>query len=97
MAILQFLIAWANAPFTIAAGIAMGFALLSATGLLGLLGGSEDGEANHEVEHELDHELDHEVDGEGDDEVDTPGIGAIFLVPLGMGDVFNLISISRGS
>ena len=42
-----FLIAWANAPFAVAAGVALLFTLLQVTGVLGLIagGGDHDGDA----------------------------------------------------
>ncbi len=82
MTVLHYLFAWANAPFTVAAGIAIVFALLSASGLLGLLagGGHGDGESDHEVDHDVDaggdadadagaggHDADHDVDHDADD------------------------------
>ena len=82
MTVLHYLFAWANAPFTVAAGIAIIFALLSASGLLGLLagGGDGDGESDHEVDHDVDgggdadadagdggHDADHDVDHDADD------------------------------
>ncbi len=81
MTVLHYLFAWANAPFTVAAGIALIFALLSASGLLGLLagGGDGDGESDHEVDHDVDaggdadadagdggHDTDHDVDHDAD-------------------------------
>src|SRR4051812_27324183 len=47
---LSSLLAWANAPFTVALGVALGFAVLQMTGLLGLFagGGDHEGDADHE-------------------------------------------------
>jgi hypothetical protein len=50
LAALRFLIALANAPFTMAAGVAAVFALLQVTGLLGLIAGH--GDADHDVDAE---------------------------------------------
>src|SRR5512146_2220739 len=97
MTALHFLFAWANAPFTIALGVTILFALLQASGLLGLLAGDADGD--HEVDHEVDADADHDVDADGDadhdpaadGEVDS-GIGAILFQPLGIGKIpFSLI------
>jgi membrane protein implicated in regulation of membrane protease activity len=69
---LSSLLAWANAPFTVALGVAVGFALLQMSGLLGLLagGGHSDGDhdAGHVEGHEVDggHDADHEVDAHAD-------------------------------
>jgi membrane protein implicated in regulation of membrane protease activity len=106
MTVLRYLFAWANAPFTTAAGIAIIFAILSASGLLGLLAGGGEGEGDHEVDHDVDaggdadHEVDHDVDhdadhdADGDDEASSGGrgFGAIAFGPLGVGKVpFSII------
>jgi hypothetical protein len=54
--IIRFLIAWPNAPFTVAFGIAALFALLQVSGVLGLLGGGSDHDGDHEVDHDVDHD-----------------------------------------
>jgi membrane protein implicated in regulation of membrane protease activity len=95
MSALHFLFAWANAPFTIALGVTILFALLQASGLLGLLAGGDaddhdvdhEVDADHEVDHDADHDQDHDADGE-----DDQGIGAILFGPLGIGKIpFSLI------
>jgi membrane protein implicated in regulation of membrane protease activity len=101
MSALHFLFAWANAPFTIALGVTLLFALLQASGLLGLLAG--DGDGDHDVDHEVDadadadvdadHDVDHDADHDHDaDGEDNQGIGAILFGPLGIGKIpFSLI------
>jgi hypothetical protein len=72
--LLRFLIAWANAPYSVVLGTVLLFALLQATGVLGLLaGGDHDG--GDDVDgadadgHDVDgHEADHDGgDADGDD------------------------------
>ncbi len=94
MTALHYLFAWANAPFTVALGVTILFALLQASGLLGLLAGDADDhdvdhevDADHDVDHDADHDQDHDADGE-----DDQGIGAILFGPLGIGKIpFSLI------
>lgn len=87
------LLAWANAPFTVALGVAIVFALLQMTGLLGLLagGGDHDGDADHDVDADADADGDAEADGDhdadADHEADAPGLGAQLLAGLGAGKV----------
>ncbi len=66
MSALGFLLAWANAPFAVAAGIAGLFALLQVTGVLGLIAGGGDGDADHDVDHDVDADADHDVDQDAD-------------------------------
>ncbi len=90
MTALHFLFAWANAPFTFAAGVAILFALLQASGLLGLLAGDGDG-GDHDADVDADHEVDHDHDADADGDDDS-GIGAILFGPLGIGKIpFSLI------
>jgi membrane protein implicated in regulation of membrane protease activity len=93
-----FLIAWANVPFAIAAGVAALFALLQVTGVLGLLAGGGEGEANADVDHDVDADVDHDVDADADHDADHAhdagdrGWGAAALAPLGVGKIpFSLI------
>jgi membrane protein implicated in regulation of membrane protease activity len=97
------LLAWANVPFTVALGVAVGFALLQMTGLLGLLagGGEHEGDVDHDVDggHEADHEVEggHEGDADGahdgdhdhdaDHEHGGHGLGQQLLVGLDVGRV----------
>ena len=94
MTALHYLFAWANAPFTIALGVTILFALLQASGLLGLLAGDAD-EHDVDVDHEVDtdadadHDVDHDQDADADDD---HGIGAILFGTLGIGKIpFSLI------
>ena len=90
MSVLRFLVAWGNVPFTIAAGIALVFAVLQATGILGLLAGG-DHEADHDVDADADVDADHDVDADADHDADgdAEGHGFSFYVlgPLGFGKV----------
>lgn len=93
MSFLSSLLAWANAPFTVALGVAIVFALLQMTGLLGLLAGGDDhdAEADHEVDadHDVDADADGDADGDhdADADADQAGIGAHLLAGLGVGKV----------
>jgi membrane protein implicated in regulation of membrane protease activity len=74
--IIQFLTAGANAPFTIAAGVTLLFALVQWSGILGVLGS----------DHEADHDQDHEEDAPSRE------IGSIVMASLGFGRIpFSLI------
>lgn len=74
MRVLEFLFAWANAPFVVAGGIAVLFALLQATGLLGLLsGGDHDGDAEHDVDVDGDADVDGGGHVEADGDADADG------------------------
>jgi hypothetical protein len=90
---LGFLIAWANAPFAIAAGVAAIFALLQVTGVLGLLAGGGDGDADHDVDADVDHDVDADADHDADAEHDAEhegadrGWGVAALAPLGVGKI----------
>jgi membrane protein implicated in regulation of membrane protease activity len=88
---LGFLLAWANAPFAIAAGIAALFALLQVTGVLGLIAGGE-GDADHDVDHDVDADHDADGDHDGDHEGDDRTWAAAALAPLGFGKIpFSMI------
>jgi membrane protein implicated in regulation of membrane protease activity len=91
-----FLIAWANVPFAIAAGVAALFALLQVTGVLGLIAGGGDGDADHDVDADVDHDVDHDVDTDADHDADADaehqahgdrGWGIAALAPLGLGRI----------
>jgi membrane protein implicated in regulation of membrane protease activity len=75
---LSSLLAWANAPFTVALGVALVFALLQMTGLLGLLagGGDHNGHEGHDVDAEHDIDADHDVDA-ADHDVDADHDAAV--------------------
>ena len=93
MSFLSSLLAWANAPFTVVLGVAVGFALLQMTGLLGLLAGGDHGDADHDVDgHEADggHEADHDADADAHHDAEQDeghGVGQQLLAGLGVGRV----------
>jgi len=96
VAVLRFLTSWANAPFAIAAGVAVAFVLLQVTGVLGLLAGDSSdahGGVDHEVDHDVDaggeHDVDHDADADGDHASQgyARGLGAAGLALLGVGRV----------
>ena len=94
MSALGFLFCWANAPFAIAAGIAVLFALLQVTGVLGLLAGGGEGASDHDVDADVDHDVDHDVGADHDADPDAEhgesegrGFGAQALAPLGVGRI----------
>jgi membrane protein implicated in regulation of membrane protease activity len=98
---LSTLLAWANVPFLVALGVAVTFALLQVTGILGLLagGGDHDGDADADggADHDADvdaggdHDVDADADADGDHDADADGdhdgVGHQFLVDLGVGRV----------
>jgi membrane protein implicated in regulation of membrane protease activity len=100
LSFLSSLFVWANVPFTIALGVAVVFALLQATGVLGLLagGGDHDSDADHDgsadAHHDMDHDgghdgghdADHDADHDGHHDADH-GVGHQILVDLGVGRV----------
>lgn len=81
MSFLSSLLAWGNAPFTIAIGVAVAFAILQMTGLLGLVAGGGDHEGDHDVDAH------HDVDADHDHDVEQPGFGQHLLAGLGVGKV----------
>jgi membrane protein implicated in regulation of membrane protease activity len=103
LSFLRFLVAWANVPFAIAAGIAILFAALQATGLLGLLAGDHEAEAGgdaeaghdvgggHEADADADADADHDADADQDAEANG-GVRDFFASSLGFGKIpFSLI------
>lgn len=79
MGFVQYVTAWANAPFTIAFGIAAGVTVLQASGALSLFG---DHDADGEVDAELNGEVDGDAEADGDSEsehsfLDLLGVGRI--------------------
>jgi hypothetical protein len=88
---LAFFTSWANSPFAIAIGAVGVFALLQATGLLGLLAGG--GDAGHDVDHDVDADGDADADGDHDAEGDHDGDGgerslaAAALSAMGLGTI----------
>lgn len=104
MSFLSSLLAWANAPFTVALGVTLGFALLQMTGLLGVLAGGDhegdhdadadvDADADHDVDADHDADADHEADGDdADHEGEGQSFGQALLAGLGVGKVpFSII------
>jgi membrane protein implicated in regulation of membrane protease activity len=100
--VLRFLVAWANVPFTIAAGIALVFAMLQATGILGLLAGGDheadadadadvdadtDVDADVDADADADADGDHDADHDADGDADGHGFSFYVLGPLGFGKV----------
>lgn len=81
MGFLESLIAWANLPFTAAIATVVGFSLLQASGLLGLLAG---GDADHgaDSDHAIDGEHDHDAD-----HADAKGAVSGLLSTVGVGNV----------
>jgi hypothetical protein len=91
----RFLVAWANVPFAIAAGVAAVFALLQVTGVLGLIAGGGD---DHDVDADVDHDMDadHDVDADHDADADRDAdahashgrsFAVAALAPLGLGKI----------
>jgi membrane protein implicated in regulation of membrane protease activity len=95
LAAIRFLTCWGNAPFAIAAGVAVLFVLLQVTGLLGLLAGGEDADANHNVDHDVDHDVDADADADGESDHDADhdhdsggrGWGEMGVALLGVGKI----------
>lgn len=95
------LLAWANVPFTAVLCIAVMFALIQMSGLLGLLaGGDHEGDADHDVDADHDADAGHDADADGDadhdadadhdhdaDQENASGAGQGFLAALGVGKV----------
>jgi hypothetical protein len=83
--LLQSLFVWANLPYAIAFTVAVLFALLQMTGILGLLmGGDHEGDHDHDVDADADHDVDADADHEG--------LGDKILFDLGVGRVpFSLV------
>jgi membrane protein implicated in regulation of membrane protease activity len=96
---LSSLLVWANVPYLVALGIAVLFALLQASGLLGLLaGGDQDADADHEADVDADADADADTDADADGDHDAEHEGDAdhahegspvhaFFVDLGVGRV----------
>jgi hypothetical protein len=86
-----FLTTWANSPFAVAIGAVGVFALLQATGLLGLIAGGGEGDhdvdADHDVDvdHDVDADADHDAEGDRDAEHDHDGSGERGLAAVAAG------------
>ena len=84
MRITEYLTAWANAPFTIAFGIAAGVAILQASGALSLLG---DHDADVDADADVDTDIDGDVDGDADHDVEGDAEEHSFTDVLGIGRI----------
>lgn len=99
---LSSLFVWANLPYIGAFTVAVLFAILQMSGLLGLLIGDSDHDADHDVDHDVDADADadHDVDADGDadgdadhdadndaDNEESGSLGGKILVDLGVGRV----------
>jgi hypothetical protein len=76
MSFLSSLVSWAGVPYSVALGVAVVFALMQMTGLLGLLagGGDHDGDADADADHDVDAgdaDADHDVDADHDADADA--------------------------
>jgi membrane protein implicated in regulation of membrane protease activity len=84
------LFVWANVPFTVSLCVAVIFALLQVTGVLGLLaGGGEahaEADADVDVDADADADADHDADSDQDHDASDAG-GKGFLEGLGVGKV----------
>jgi membrane protein implicated in regulation of membrane protease activity len=100
MSTLGFFVALANAPFAVALGVVAIFALLSSTGLLGILAGGgegdhdvDGGDAGAEAEADADADADgeHAADAHDGDAHDGSGhersLASTMLAPLGFGTI----------
>ena len=85
MSALSSFFVWANLPYAIAFSIAVLFALLQMTGVLGLLVGDSDHDGDHDADHDADLDAEHDADHDGHD--DHAGFGEKVLVDLGVGRV----------
>jgi hypothetical protein len=94
------LFVWANLPYISVFTIAVLFALLQMTGVLGLLVGDSDHDADGDADHDVDADADHDVDADADADHDADadndhdadheqdgGLGGRILFDLGVGRV----------
>ncbi|HRI63594.1 MAG TPA: DUF1449 family protein [Polyangium sp.] len=90
------LFVWANLPYISVFTIAVLFAILQMTGVLGLLVGDSDHDADADADHDVDADADHDVDADGDHDADADndgdqehegGLGGRILIDLGVGRV----------
>lgn len=66
MSVVQFFLSTANLPFVFALGVSVLFVVLQWSGLLGLLGGGGDADADGDAEGDVDGDADVEADVDGD-------------------------------
>jgi membrane protein implicated in regulation of membrane protease activity len=88
MAFLEALLTWASVPYVVSIGVAVLFAVLQATGLLGLLAGGDDHDADHDgaADGDADGDTDSDADdADGDHDHDAQGFSV--LADLGVGKV----------
>lgn len=94
---------WANLPYISVFTIAVIFAILQMTGILGLLAGDSDHDADHDADVDADHDVDvdgdHDVDADADADADADhdadndadhedsGLGGKILLDLGAGRI----------
>ena len=78
MAFLESLLTWASVPYVVSIGVAVLFAILQATGLLGLLAGGDDHDGDADGDADGD-------DADGDHDHDAQGFSV--LADLGVGKV----------
>jgi membrane protein implicated in regulation of membrane protease activity len=82
---------WANLPYISVFTIAVIFALLQMTGILGLLVGDSDHDADHDADVDADADADSDADADHDADNDADheesGLGGKILVDLGAGRV----------
>lgn len=67
------LFVWANLPYISVFTIAVLFALLQMTGVLGLLVGDSDHDADGDADADADHDVDAEADADADHDIDANG------------------------
>jgi len=83
MRALQFLTAWANAPFTVAFGVATGVALLQATGAMSLFAGDHEGDADLDGDADVDADVDTDVEADADADHDADQTSALDWLGIG--------------
>jgi hypothetical protein len=86
MSALLFFISTGNAPFAVALGLVAVFALLSATGLLGLIVGGGEGDHDGGGAGDGPQDADHDADGHDGDSHDR-SLASALLAPLGFGTI----------
>lgn len=84
MSVWEFLVAWANVPFTVSVGATLIFALVQASGVAGLISGHADGDADADADADVDGDADGDADGDGDAE-DSDGESSALKLGLSFG------------
>lgn len=82
MSSLAFLLTWENVPFVVALGVAVAFALLQMSGVLGALAGHADVDVHADADVDVDADADGGHDGDHDSH---GGLGSAVLAHLGVG------------